>query len=100
MSPLLLCHLPPTPYALCCIHLHPSVTLAALYLLQCLKVRFPATKGSLQHCIFILVFMVALKIICDDTYSNKSWSIVGQAMFMLWEIDQMVCEVCFFLKEW
>ena len=44
--------------------------------------------------------MVALKIICDDTYSNKSWSIVGQAMFMLQEIDQMVCEVCFFLEEW
>jgi hypothetical protein len=27
--------------------------------------------------------MLALKIICDDTYSNKSWCIVSQGMFAL-----------------
>jgi hypothetical protein len=33
-------------YALHRTRLHPSVTFAALYLLQRLKARFPATKGS------------------------------------------------------
>ena len=27
--------------------------------------------------------MLASKVICDDTYSNKSWSIVAQGMFLL-----------------
>ncbi|KAI9452195.1 hypothetical protein BJY52DRAFT_1109202, partial [Lactarius psammicola] len=31
----------------------------------------------------ISAFMLASKIICDDTYSNKSWYIVGQGMFAL-----------------
>ncbi|KAG1901569.1 uncharacterized protein F5891DRAFT_950416, partial [Suillus fuscotomentosus] len=26
------------------------------------------------HCLFISTFMLASKVICDDTYSNKSWS--------------------------
>ena len=33
--------------------------------------------------------MIASKIICNDTYSNKSWCIVGQGMFTLREINQM-----------
>ena len=36
---------------------------------------------------------------CDDTYSNKSWSIVGQGMFALREINQMEREMCSYL-EW
>lgn len=43
--------------------------------------------------------MIASKVICDDTYSNKSWSIVGQAMFALREINQMEREMCSYL-EW
>jgi hypothetical protein len=43
--------------------------------------------------------MLASKIICDDTYSNKSWCIVGQGMFALREINQMECEMCSYL-EW
>lgn len=31
----------------------------------------------------------ASKILCDDTYSNKSWAIVAQGMFALKEINQM-----------
>ncbi|KAI9442101.1 hypothetical protein BJY52DRAFT_1194778 [Lactarius psammicola] len=31
-------------------------------------------------------FMLASKIICNDTYSNKSWCIIGQGMFALQEI--------------
>jgi hypothetical protein len=43
--------------------------------------------------------MLALKIICDDTYSNKSWCIVGQGIFVLREINQMEWEMCSYL-EW
>ena len=52
--------------------LHPSVTFAALYLLQRLKARFPAAKGSSGRRLFISAFMLASKIISDGTYSNKS----------------------------
>jgi len=38
--------------------------------------------------------MLALKIICDNTYSNKSWCIIGQGMFALQEISQMEQEMC------
>ena len=31
--------------------------------------------------------MIASKVICDDTYSNQSWSIVAQKMFALKEIN-------------
>src|SRR5216684_8395400 len=86
-------------YALHRTWLHTSVTFAALYLLQRLKARFPAAKGSSGHRLFISAFMLASKIICDDTYSNKSWCIVGQGMFALREINQMEREMCSYL-EW
>ncbi|EPT02571.1 hypothetical protein FOMPIDRAFT_1047913 [Fomitopsis schrenkii] len=86
-------------YALHRTRLHTSVTFAALYLLQRLKARFPAARGSSGHRLFISAFMIASKVICDDTYSNKSWSIVGQAMFALREINQMEREMCSYL-EW
>jgi hypothetical protein len=38
-------------------------------------------------------------VICDDTYSNQSWCIVGQKMFALKEINQMEREMCGYL-EW
>ncbi|KAJ7182002.1 hypothetical protein C8R46DRAFT_1068908 [Mycena filopes] len=41
--------------------------------------------------------MIASKVICDDTYSNKSWSIVAQRMFTLREINQMEREMCSYL---
>ena len=43
--------------------------------------------------------MIASKVMCDDTYSNKSWSIVAQGMFTLCEINQMEREMCGYL-EW
>jgi len=79
--------------------LYQSVTFAALYLLQRLKARFPTAKGSSGHQLFISAFMLSSKIICDDTYSNKSWCIVGQGMFALQEINQMEQEMCSYL-EW
>ncbi|KAI0753090.1 hypothetical protein C8Q80DRAFT_1249383 [Daedaleopsis nitida] len=86
-------------YALHRTRLHTSVTFAALYLLQRLKARFPAARGSSGHRLFISAFMIASKVICDDTYSNKSWSIVSQGMFALREINQMEREMCSYL-EW
>jgi hypothetical protein len=41
--------------------------------------------------------MIASKVICDDTYSNKSWAIVAQGMFTLREINQMEREMCSYL---
>ncbi|KAI1791231.1 hypothetical protein LXA43DRAFT_1074419 [Ganoderma leucocontextum] len=86
-------------YALHRTRLHSSVTFAALYLLQRLKARFPAARGSSGHRLFISAFMIASKVIWDDTYANKSWSIVGQGMFPLREINQMEREMCSYL-EW
>ncbi|OJA19960.1 hypothetical protein AZE42_03712, partial [Rhizopogon vesiculosus] len=65
-------------YALHRTKLHSSVTFAALVLLQRLKARFPTARGSSGHRLFVSAFMLASKVICDDTYSNKSWSIVAQ----------------------
>jgi hypothetical protein len=42
--------------------LHPSVTFAALVLLQCLKARFPTAQGSSGHRLFISAFMIASRI--------------------------------------
>ncbi|KAF7298062.1 Alternative cyclin Pcl12 [Mycena chlorophos] len=84
-------------YALHRTKLHQAVTYAALVLLQRLKARFPTARGSSGHRLFISAFMIASKVICDDTYSNKSWSIVAQGMFSLREINQMEREMCSYL---
>lgn len=86
-------------YALHRTKLHKSVTYAALVLLQRLKARFPTARGSSGHRLFISAFMIASKVICDDTYSNKSWTIVAQGLFTLREINQMEREMCGYL-EW
>ncbi|KAF9517605.1 hypothetical protein BS47DRAFT_1313920, partial [Hydnum rufescens UP504] len=86
-------------YALHRTRLSSSVTFAALFLLQRLKSRFPAARGSSGHRLFISAFMIASKVVCDDTYSNKSWCVVGQGMFSLREINQMEREMCGYL-EW
>ena len=43
--------------------------------------------------------MISSKVMRDDTYSNKSWSVVAQKMFNLQEINQMEKEMCNYL-EW
>ncbi|KAL0960448.1 hypothetical protein HGRIS_005491 [Hohenbuehelia grisea] len=84
-------------YALHRTKLPQGVTLAALTLLQRLKARFPSARGSSGQRLFISALMIASKAICDDTYSNKSWSIVAQGMFSLREINQMEREMCVYL---
>jgi len=70
----------PIAYTLHRTRLHQPATFVALYLLQHLKARFPAAKGSSGHHLFISASMLSSKIICDDTYSNKPWCVVGQGM--------------------
>ncbi|KAM6490092.1 hypothetical protein JOM56_014411, partial [Amanita muscaria] len=81
-------------YALHQTKLHPFVVFAGLILLQWLKVLFPSTKGSSGHRLFISAYMIALNVLCDDTYSNKLWMIVAQGLFNLWEINEMEREMC------
>jgi len=59
-------------YALHRTKLPSSVTFAALVLLQRLKARFPTARGSSGHELFISAFMIESKVVCDDTYLNKS----------------------------
>ncbi|KAI0753880.1 hypothetical protein BC629DRAFT_1662937 [Irpex lacteus] len=73
-------------YALHRTRLHTSVTYPALYLRQ-LKARLPAARGSSGDRLFISAFMLALKVICDDTYLNKSWSIVGRGIHLEWQLN-------------
>ncbi|KAG2070079.1 hypothetical protein BDR04DRAFT_1019724, partial [Suillus decipiens] len=70
-------------YALHSTKLHSLVIFAALILLQWLKACFPTARASSGHCLFVSVFMLVSKVICDDTYSNKSWSIIAQGKFQL-----------------
>jgi hypothetical protein len=86
-------------YALHRTRLPHFVTLVALLLLRRLKTRFPAARGSSGHRLFISAFMIASKVVCDDTYSNQSWCVVGQKMFSLKEMNQMEREMCGYL-EW
>jgi hypothetical protein len=75
------------------------VTLFALLLLRRLKTRFPAARGSSGQRLFIAAFMIASKVVCDDTYSNRSWCLVCRRMFSLKELNQMEREMCCYL-EW
>ncbi|KAJ7762696.1 hypothetical protein B0H14DRAFT_2162985, partial [Mycena olivaceomarginata] len=62
-----------------------------------LKARFPTAGGSSGGRLFISAFMIASKVICDDSYSNKSWSMVAPEIFTLPEINQMEHEMCNYL---
>ena len=42
--------------------------------------------------------VIASKVICNDTYSNKSWSIVSQGVFQLHKINQMEHMMCQYLN--
>lgn len=80
-------------YALHRTRLPEEITFQALFLLRRLKSRFPAARGSSGHRLFISALMLASKSSCDDTYSNKSWTIVSQGLFSLREVNQMEREL-------
>ncbi|KAI6024011.1 hypothetical protein BKA83DRAFT_4463704 [Pisolithus microcarpus] len=80
-------------YALHCMKLHPLFTSAAPVLLQRLKAQFPIAHGSSSHHLFVSVFMLTSKVICNDLYSNKSWSIMEREIcgpFDTHEFEAMV----------
>lgn len=85
-------------YALHRTKLDPSVAYAALVLITRLKCRYPSSRGISGHRLFLVAFMLAAKQMCDDTYSNKSWTIVGQGVFSLSELNRMEREMCGIVK--
>ena len=58
-------------YAFHCTHLPPSVAYHSLFLLSHLKSRYPVTSCAFGHHLFLTSYMLSLKVICNDTYSNK-----------------------------
>ncbi|KIM38923.1 hypothetical protein M413DRAFT_29842 [Hebeloma cylindrosporum] len=77
--------------------MHSSVTYAALVLLQRLKARFPSSRGTSGHWLFISAYMISSKAMYDEAYTNKTWSIVVQGMFSLRRLNQMEREMCNYL---
>lgn len=86
-------------YMLFRVKLPSLVTFTSLALLQRLKTRFPTASGFSGHRIFLSTFILASKMICDDSYSNSAWVEASQGIFPLREINQMEREMCRHL-EW
>ncbi|KIM65587.1 hypothetical protein SCLCIDRAFT_112325, partial [Scleroderma citrinum Foug A] len=42
---------------------------------------FPTAWEASDHCLFVSTFMLASEVICNDTYSNKLWSIIAQGVY-------------------
>ncbi len=57
--------------------LRPSITADALVLLQHFNAFLPAAQGLTGSLPLDLALAIASEVICDDTYSNKSWAITA-----------------------
>lgn len=90
---------PKQAYALYRTRLPISIVHQSLLLLSRLKQRYPSARGtsSSPHRLFLSSLMLSAKISMDDTYSNKSWAIVGSNYFALREVNQMERELFAFL---
>lgn len=86
-------------YALYRTRLPIAITHQALLLLARLKTRYPSARGTSTspHRLFLSSLMLSSKISMDDTYSNQSWTLVGQNLFSLREVNQMERELFAFL---
>ncbi|KAM0793488.1 hypothetical protein ACM66B_000929 [Microbotryomycetes sp. NB124-2] len=86
-------------YALYRTRLPVAITHQALLLLARLKARYPSARGTSTspHRLFLSSLMLSSKISMDDTYSNQSWTLVGQNLFTLKEVNQMERELFAFL---
>lgn len=84
-------------YALYRTRLPVVVSYHALIILKRLKERYPAARGSSGHRLFIAAYMLASKMVCDDSYNNKSWTIVCQGLLSLREVNQMERELLGYL---
>ncbi|KAH7093966.1 hypothetical protein BKA62DRAFT_676362 [Auriculariales sp. MPI-PUGE-AT-0066] len=76
----------------------PCVMTTALLFLDRLKSQYPNARGSCGHRLFLTAYMIASKVLYDDTYDNISWSILGQGMFALHQVNQMERELCLHLN--
>ena len=65
----------------------PRISFLAVFLLCRLKQTFPYTQGRCGRRLFLSAFMIAGKVICGDTYSNKFWCVAGQRMVSLRKIN-------------
>lgn len=63
------------------------MTFCPLHLSYRLENNFSAVLGCSGHRLYISAVMITSKVICDDTYSNKSWRIVGEGKCNLREIN-------------
>lgn len=84
-------------YALYRTRLPMLISYHALLLLKRLKTRYPVARGSSGHRLYISAFMLASKMVCDDSYNNKSWTVVCQNLFTLREVNQMERELLGYL---
>lgn len=86
-------------YALCRTRLSEPIVYSALLLLTRLKELYPSARGtpSSPHRLFLSALMLASKMTMDDTFTNKSWVIVGQNIFKINELNRMERELFGFL---
>lgn len=75
-----------------------SVVFAAIFLLRRLRTRYPSSKNWSRHRLFMSALMIASKVMCDNTYSNKSWAIIGQSLFTLQDLNRMEREMLHLLQ--
>lgn len=81
-------------YALYRTRLPNVVTFSALYLLLRLKMRYPDAHAPSEHRLFLTSFMISSKFLCDDTYTDQAWLVVGQGMFELQGLNAMERDMC------
>lgn len=77
-----------------------SIVYSSLLLLTRLKQLYPSARGtpSSPHRLFLSSLILASKMSMDDTYTNKTWVIVGQHLFELEEVNRMERELFGFLN--
>ncbi|KAJ3520667.1 hypothetical protein NMY22_g12651 [Coprinellus aureogranulatus] len=74
--------------------LHESIAIVALLLLQRLKDRFPRSRSAEGHRLFLTAYVIASKVMHDETYSNKSWGNAVHNMYSARDIGRMEREFC------
>ena len=86
--------------ALYCTRLNDAIVHSVSLLLTRLKQRYPSAREtpSSPHRLFLSALMLASKMSMDNTYSNKSWVVVGQNMFSPSEVNRMERKLFEFLN--
>ena len=72
-----------------------SISFSALCLLHRLRVYL---VGWSNHELFFIAFIVALKILCDNSHSNQEWSEFICGLFTHKEINEMERAFCHYMR--